>query len=135
MYFNSGNAFQISIDHGSNIMWRQMYLPSFKKKSFLFCSQNLNDRLFNIFIDYPKELLIIMLQIIWIWWLIYLLNFLPLEKACCCLWKVYGSDNTDIQDNHYKNSNQFTIIFVGMDSVKEQPPNPESAQLLHPVLL
>lgn len=59
MYFNSDNAFQISIDHGSNIMRRQMYLPSFKKKSFLFCSQNLNDRLFNIFIDYPIEIMII----------------------------------------------------------------------------
>lgn len=59
MYFNSDNAFQISIDHGSNIMRRQMYLPSFKKKSFLFCSQNLNDRLFNIFIDYPIEVMII----------------------------------------------------------------------------
>lgn len=131
MYFNSGNAFQISIDHGSNMMWRQMYLPSFKKKSFLFCSQNLNDRLFNIFIDYPIELMIIHASD----YLNLMIDLLAEFSATCCLWKVYGSDNTDIQDNHYKNSNQFTIIFVGMDSVKEQPPNPESAQLLHPVLL
>lgn len=53
MYFNSGNAFQTKVS-----ILGQMYLPSFTKKSF-FCSQNLNEKLINIFIYNLKELIIV----------------------------------------------------------------------------